>query len=121
MRAVADVADAKVVHLQDGADMNVAEDADFWYLSYLTWMAHVFYFLCDRVKLWKTKSGILADVSKIERDRGVICVPWARDRDKTCICSGSVPEQSPNSKAPVISPVDQKRDGMGSCVSTLYR
>lgn len=32
VRAVADVADAKVVHLQDGADMDVAEDADFWHL-----------------------------------------------------------------------------------------
>lgn len=32
VRAVADVPDAKVVHLQDGADMDVAEDADFWHL-----------------------------------------------------------------------------------------
>eukprot|EP00435_Cladocopium_sp_Y103_P067562 s1694_g30.t1 len=32
VRAVADVVDAKVVHLQDGADMDVAQDADFWHL-----------------------------------------------------------------------------------------
>eukprot|EP00434_Breviolum_minutum_P019046 symbB.v1.2.016791.t1/scaffold1270.1/size227213/3 len=30
VRAVADVADAKVVHLQDGSDMDVAQDGDFW-------------------------------------------------------------------------------------------
>jgi len=32
VRAVADVADAKVVHLQDGSDMDVAQDGDFWHL-----------------------------------------------------------------------------------------
>ncbi|CAK9053686.1 unnamed protein product [Durusdinium trenchii] len=32
VRALADVADAQVVHLQDGADMDVAADADFWHL-----------------------------------------------------------------------------------------